>query len=109
MDMYVWRHSKYTRYQNKEENFRDRWHTRLKLWSETGTKVDQNNVQATELRFIRQVAECIILDDKLDVDVRRELDIFYFIGWVTTRTDYIVPEACKIPESQNRYTICQPI
>jgi hypothetical protein len=56
--------------------------TRLKPRSETGTwtKVDQNNVQATELRFFRQVAECIILDDKLNIDVRRELDIFYFIG-----------------------------
>jgi hypothetical protein len=70
--------------------------------SETGIwiAIDKNNLQTTEMRFIRQVAGYIILDYKLNIDIKRELEMFDFPGWVTSRTERIILEACKIPERE---------
>jgi hypothetical protein len=40
----------------------------------------QNNIQTTEMRFLRQVTGYIILDLKLNINIRRELEMFDFIG-----------------------------
>jgi hypothetical protein len=50
--------------------------------NETGiwTKIVQNNIQTTQMRFLRQVAGYIILDHKLNINTRRKLEMFDFIG-----------------------------